>query len=57
VGGPLSVSLVLDSFGGSGSGSAEITQDIVGQIISTAQVGNTATGMESIGCHFLCKSF
>ena len=42
----LSVSLVLDPFGGSGGGSAEITQDIVGQIIAFAQVGNTATGME-----------
>ena len=43
---PLSVSLVLDPFGGSGSGSAQITQDIVGQIIAFAQAGNTATGKE-----------
>ena len=41
---PLSVSLVLDPFGGSGSGSAAISEDIVGQIIAFAQVGNTATG-------------
>jgi len=34
---------VLDTFGGSGNGSAAITQDIVGQI---TQVGNTATGKE-----------
>ena len=39
----LSVSLVLDPFGGSGNGSAAITQDIVGQI---TQVGDTATGKE-----------
>jgi len=37
----LSVSLVLDT-----SGSAAITQDIVGQIIAFAQAGNTATGMD-----------
>jgi len=43
---PLSVSLVLDPFGGSGSGSAAITQDIVGQIIAFAQAGNTATGKD-----------
>ena len=43
---PLSVSLVLDPFGGSGGGSAAITQDIVEEIIAFAQVGNTATGME-----------
>ena len=43
---PLSVSLVLDTFGGSGSGSAAITQDIVGQVISFAQAGDTATGKE-----------
>jgi len=42
----LSVSLVLDPFGGSGSGSANITQDIVEQIIAFAQAGNTATGKE-----------
>ena len=42
----LSVSVVLDPFGGSGSGLAEITQDIVGQIIAFAQAGNTATGKE-----------
>jgi len=42
----LSVSLVLDTFGGSGSGSAGITQNIVGQIIAFAQAGNTATGKE-----------
>ena len=43
---PLSVSLVLDAFGGSGSGSTAITQDIVGQIIAFSQAGNTATGKE-----------
>ena len=40
----LSVSLVLDTFGGSGSGLAEITQDIVEEIIAFAQAGNTSTG-------------
>ena len=40
----LSVSLVLDPFGGSGNGSAAITQDIVEQIIAFAQEGDTATG-------------
>jgi len=44
--GPLSVSLVLDPFGGSGSGSAQITQDIIEQIIAFAQAGDTATGKE-----------
>ena len=42
----LSVSLVLDPFGESGSGLVEITQDIVGQIIAFAQAGNPATGKE-----------
>ena len=42
----LSVSLVLDPFGGSGSGSAAITQDIVGQITAFAQAGDNATGEE-----------
>jgi len=37
---------VLDPFGGSGSGSAAITQDIVGQIIAFAQAGDNATGEE-----------
>jgi len=45
----LSVSLVLDSFGGSGSGLAEITQDIVEQIIAFAQAGDVATGKEIMG--------
>ena len=44
----LSVSLVLDSFGGSGSGLAEITHNVVEQIIAFAQAGNTATGEEII---------
>jgi len=44
--GLLSVSLVLDTFGGSGSGSAAITQDIVEQIIAFAQAGDNATGEE-----------
>ena len=44
----LSVSLVLDPFGGSGSGSAAITQDIVEQIIAFTQAGDTATGKRSI---------
>ena len=46
--GSLSVSLVMDSFGGSGNGSAAITQDIVEQIIAFAQAGDTATGKEMI---------
>jgi len=46
--GSLSVSLVLDPFGGSGSGSATITQDIVEQIIAFDQEGDTATGKEMI---------
>jgi len=45
----LSVNLVLEPFGGSGGGSAEITQDIVELIIAFAQAGNTATGKEIIG--------
>jgi len=40
----LSVSLVLDPFGGSGNGSAEITQDIVQQITAFAQTSDNATG-------------
>jgi len=48
----LSVSLVLDPFGGSGGGSAEITQDIVGQIIAFAQAGDTATGKEIMGYNY-----
>ena len=51
---PLSVSLILDAFGGSGSGSAAITQDIVGQIIAFAQAGNTATGKD-IMCYNLLR--
>ena len=43
---PLSVSLVLDPFGGSGSGTAAITQDIVGQITAFSQAGDNATGEE-----------
>ena len=45
----LSVSLVFEPFGGSGGGSAEITQNIVEQIIAFAQAGNTATGKEIMG--------
>ena len=41
----LSVSLVLEPFGGS----AEITQDIVEQIIAFAEAGDTATGKEIMG--------
>jgi len=48
----LSVSLVLDPFGGSGGGSAEITQDIVEVIIAFAQAGDTATGKESMGYNY-----
>jgi len=44
----LSVRLVLEPFGGSGSGSAAITQDIVEQIIAFTQAGDTATGKRSI---------
>ena len=50
---PLSVSLVLDPFGDSGSGSATISQGIVGQIIAFAQAGNTATGKEIMGYNFI----
>jgi len=49
----LSVSLLLDPFGGSGSGSAAITQDIVGQIIAFTQAGNTATGKKIMGYNLL----
>ena len=41
---PLSVSLVLDPFGGSGFGSSSISQAIVCQIVASAQLGDTATG-------------
>ena len=44
----LSVRLVLEPFGGSGSGSAAITQDIVEQIVASTQAGDTATGKRSI---------
>ena len=40
----LSVSLVLDTFGGFGGGFAAISQDIVQQIIPFAQAGDNATG-------------
>ena len=43
---PLSVRLVLDPFGGSGSGMAATTQDIVEQITVFPQMGDTATGRE-----------
>jgi len=43
---PFSVRLVLDPFGGSGSGTAATTQDIVEQITAFAQMGDTATGRE-----------
>ena len=42
----LLVSLELHSFGGSGSGSAEITQDIFEEVVAFAQGGDTATGKE-----------
>ena len=48
----LSVSLVLDTFGGSGGGLAEITQDIVEQIIAFTQAGDTATGKEIMGYNY-----
>ena len=48
----LSVSLVLDPFGGSGGGLAEITQDIVELIIAFAQAGDTATSKESMGYNY-----
>ena len=43
---PLSVSLVLDPFGGDGFGSSSISQAIVCQIVASAQpaAGDTATG-------------
>ena len=40
----LSVSLVLDAFGGNGTGTAAISQDIVEQITAFAGAGDTATG-------------
>ena len=40
----LSVSLVLDPFGGSGNGSAAITPDIVQQITAFAQTSDSAPG-------------
>ena len=46
---PLQVNLGLLPFGGSGTGSASITQDIVEQITAFAQAGaagDTATGMQ-----------
>jgi len=45
--------LCLVLFGGSGSGSATISQGIVGQIIAFAQAGNTATGKEILGYNFI----
>jgi len=41
---PLSVSLVLDPFGGGGFGPSSISQAIVCQIVASAQLTNTATG-------------
>ena len=41
---PLSVSLVLDPFCGSGSGPSSISQAIVCQIVASVQPGDTATG-------------
>ena len=41
---PLSVSLVLDPFGGSGFGSASLSRDIVAHITASVQPGDTATG-------------
>ena len=41
---PLSVSLVLDAFGGTGTGPSSITQNIDEQITALVQVGDTATG-------------
>ena len=40
----LAVSLVLDAFGGTGTGPSSITQNIDGQITALVQVGDTATG-------------
>jgi len=42
--GSLLVTLVLDPFGGSGTGPDSITQDIVEQIIARVEVGDTAIG-------------
>ena len=42
--GPLPVTLVLDPFGGSGTGPDSITQDIVEQIIARVEAGDTAIG-------------
>ena len=41
---PLQVDLVLDPFGGTGTGSQSITRDIIEQITALVQVGDTATG-------------
>ena len=41
---PLSVRLVLDTFGGIGSGTQSITQNIIEEITAFAQGGDTATG-------------
>ena len=41
---PLSVRLVLDPFGGGGSGQSSISQAIVCQIVASVQPGDTATG-------------
>ena len=42
----LSVSLVLDPFGGSGGGLAAITRPIVEEITAFVQMGDTATSKE-----------
>ena len=41
---PLSVALVLNPFGGTGTGPSSITQNIVEQITAEVQMGDTATG-------------
>ena len=46
--GPLVVSLVLEPFGGTGTGSASITQNVVANITASVQAGDTAVGKELI---------
>ena len=41
---PLLVSLVLDPFGGTGTGTPSIAQNIVEQITAEVQMSDTATG-------------
>lgn len=51
---PLSVNLVLDTFGGNGTGMAAISQDIVEQITASAEGSDTATGKTVMRCSISC---